>query len=109
MPGLVRGVGRTAVVAGTATGVSNRVSRRQGNRWAQEEADKQINEAVTRAPDSSMGLRARAALRRRDGKLDEALEAYQAALKVDPSDYRTYREIAMICRRQNKLGRSEAP
>lgn len=41
MPGLVRGVGRTAVVAGTATGVSNRVSRRQGNRWAQEEADKQ--------------------------------------------------------------------
>jgi Short C-terminal domain len=37
MPGLLRGVARTAVVAGTATSVSNRVSRRQANRWAQQE------------------------------------------------------------------------
>ena len=37
MPGLVRGVARTAVVAGTATAVSNRVSRRQANRWADQE------------------------------------------------------------------------
>jgi len=36
MPGLLRGVARTAVVAGTATAVSNRVSRRQANRWAQQ-------------------------------------------------------------------------
>jgi hypothetical protein len=36
MPGLLRGVARTAVIAGTATSVSNRVSRRQGNRWAQQ-------------------------------------------------------------------------
>ena len=35
MPGLLRGVARTAVVAGTATAVSNRVSRRQANRWSQ--------------------------------------------------------------------------
>jgi len=34
MPGLLRGVARTAVVAGTATAVSNRVSRRQANRWS---------------------------------------------------------------------------
>jgi len=34
MPGLMRGVARTAVVAGTATAVSNRVSRRQAGRWA---------------------------------------------------------------------------
>ena len=34
MPGLLRGIARTAVVAGTATAVSNRVSRRQGERWA---------------------------------------------------------------------------
>jgi len=34
MPRLIRGVARTAVVAGTATAVSNRVSRRQGQRWA---------------------------------------------------------------------------
>jgi hypothetical protein len=34
MPGLLRGMARTAVVAGTATAVSNRVSRRQQDRWA---------------------------------------------------------------------------
>jgi Short C-terminal domain len=38
MPGLLRGVARTAAVAGTATAVSNRVSRRQANRWAQQGA-----------------------------------------------------------------------
>jgi hypothetical protein len=32
---------RTAVVAGTATAVSNRVSRRQANRWAEQEAPPQ--------------------------------------------------------------------
>lgn len=38
MPGLLRGMARTAVVAGTATAVSNRVSRRQAGRWAQQDA-----------------------------------------------------------------------
>jgi Short C-terminal domain len=33
MPGLLRGVARTAAIAGTATAVSNRVSRRQARRW----------------------------------------------------------------------------
>jgi hypothetical protein len=37
MPGLIRGVARTAAIAGTATAVSNRVSRRQAGRWAQQE------------------------------------------------------------------------
>ena len=32
--GLIGGMARTAVVAGTATAVSNRVSRRQAGRWA---------------------------------------------------------------------------
>jgi len=41
MPGLIRAVGRTAVVAGTATAVSNRVSRRQANRWSQQSAPQQ--------------------------------------------------------------------
>ena len=36
MPGLLRGVARTAVVAGTATAVSNRVSRRQAERWTRQ-------------------------------------------------------------------------
>ena len=38
MPGLLRGVVRTAAVAGTATAVSNRVSRRQAQRWSQQES-----------------------------------------------------------------------
>ncbi|MGI5402328.1 SHOCT domain-containing protein [Streptomyces sp. CA-135486] len=38
MPGLLRGVARTAVVAGTATAVSNRVSRRQAGRWAEQDS-----------------------------------------------------------------------
>lgn len=38
MPGLLRGMARTAVVAGTATAVSNNVSRRQARRWSEEEA-----------------------------------------------------------------------
>jgi hypothetical protein len=46
MPMLLRGVARTAVVAGTATAVSNRVSRRQGNRWAQQEAEQAPPEAA---------------------------------------------------------------
>jgi len=37
MPGLIRGVARTAAIAGTATAVSNRVSRRQAGRWAQQD------------------------------------------------------------------------
>lgn len=38
MPGLLRGIARTAVVAGTATAVSNRVSRRQAERWSAQDA-----------------------------------------------------------------------
>lgn len=38
MPGLLRGIARTAVVAGTATAVSGRVQRRQAERFAQRDA-----------------------------------------------------------------------
>ncbi len=38
MPGLLRGVARTAVVAGTATAVSGRVQRRQAERFASRDA-----------------------------------------------------------------------
>ena len=41
MPGLLRGIARTAAVAGTATAVSNRVSRRQAGRWAAKEQQQQ--------------------------------------------------------------------
>ena len=43
--GLLRGMARTAVVAGTATAVSNRVSRRQAGRWAAQEEQQQQEQA----------------------------------------------------------------
>jgi Short C-terminal domain len=45
MPGLIRGVARTAVVAGTATTVSNRVSRRQAGRWASQDQQQAYDQA----------------------------------------------------------------
>jgi len=50
MPGLLRGVARTAVIAGTATAVSNRVSRRQGERWTQQEEPQQAAAPTAPAP-----------------------------------------------------------
>lgn len=41
MPRLIRTVARTAVVAGTATAVSNRVSRRQDSHWSAQEQSPQ--------------------------------------------------------------------
>ena len=49
MPGLLRGVARTAVIAGTATHVSNNVSRRQANKWTEQDAA-QYQEPVQAAP-----------------------------------------------------------
>jgi hypothetical protein len=52
--GLLRGMARTAVVAGTATAVSNRVSRRQANRWSNQAAQsappEQYEESAEPAP-----------------------------------------------------------
>ena len=48
--GLIGGMARTAVVAGTATAVSNRVSRRQANRWAADAPPQQQYEAPAPAP-----------------------------------------------------------
>jgi hypothetical protein len=48
-------VARTAVVAGTATAVSNRVSRRQGERWAQQEEPQQAAAPVAAAPAAPAG------------------------------------------------------
>ena len=50
MPGLLRGVARTAVIAGTATHVSNNVSRRQANKWAEQDSAQQEQEPVQAAP-----------------------------------------------------------
>jgi Short C-terminal domain len=48
--GLLRGMARTAVVAGTATAVSNRVSRRQANRWGAQEEQQYAQEPAPPPP-----------------------------------------------------------
>jgi hypothetical protein len=43
-------VARTAVIAGTATSVSNRVSRRQGERWSAQEQQQAPMQAAPAPP-----------------------------------------------------------
>jgi Short C-terminal domain len=84
MPGLLRGVARTAVVAGTATAVSNRVSRRQARRWSEQEpqydepAPQPAAPAPAPAPDTVSQLRELAELRTQ-GVLTDAEFAAQKA------------------------------
>ena len=47
--GLLRGMARTAVVAGTATAVSNRVSRRQARRWGEQDAQEYAQQTAAPA------------------------------------------------------------
>jgi hypothetical protein len=55
MPGLLRGMARTAVIAGTATSVSNRVSKRQGERWAQQEQQQYEQQQAPAPPAQAPG------------------------------------------------------
>ena len=56
MPGLLRGIARTAVIAGTATAVSNRVSRRQAGRWARQDQQADAQEPAEPAePEPAAG------------------------------------------------------
>jgi hypothetical protein len=51
MPGLLRGIARTAVVAGTASSVAGRVRHRQEGKWArQEEAQEPQQQQQQYAP-----------------------------------------------------------
>jgi hypothetical protein len=49
---------RTAVVAGTATAVSNRVSRRQAERWAEQAPPQEAYAAPQQAPPPQAGAAA---------------------------------------------------
>jgi putative oligomerization/nucleic acid binding protein len=88
MPGLLRGMARTAVVAGTATAVSNRVSRRQGNRWAQQEeqqsAQPQYEQttppAPAAAPDTVSQLKGLADLKAQGVLTEAEFEAQKAKI-----------------------------
>jgi hypothetical protein len=50
MPMILRGIARTAVVAGTATAVSGRVQRRQNQRWAQEDQQAYADQQYQQQP-----------------------------------------------------------
>lgn len=88
--GLVRGMARTAVVAGTATAVSNRVSRRQANRWADQneaaayEAQMQAQAyepaPAPAAPDSLAQLKELGELKAAGILTDEEFEAQKAKI-----------------------------
>jgi hypothetical protein len=84
MPGLLRGVARTAVIAGTATSVSNRVSRRQESRWAEQEQTGapplSPAPAVAAEPDPIAQLQQLAALRDQGVLTEEESAAQKAKL-----------------------------
>jgi Short C-terminal domain len=70
---LLRGMARTAVVAGTATAVSNRVSRRQAGRWAAHDApQEQYSEAPPPAAPSGTDTNTKLAQLRELGQLHES-------------------------------------
>jgi hypothetical protein len=87
--GLLRGVARTAVVAGTATAVSNRVSRRQAGRWAgqdqqaydQQAYQQQQQPAAAGGPDNTIEqLRQLADLKAQGVLTDAEFEAQKARI-----------------------------
>ena len=86
MPGLVRGMARTAVVSGTATAVSNRVSRRQAQRWSQQEARSTTSRPRPRphhrraAPDPIEQLKQLGELHQQGVLTDEEFAAQKAKL-----------------------------
>ena len=54
MPGLLRGMARVAVISGTATAVSNNVSRRQSEKWAaQDQTQQPVQQAAPVAATTS--------------------------------------------------------
>jgi len=78
---------RTAVVAGTATAVSNRVSRRQANRWAQQDQTQYVQEQPVQqvapaqaAPDPVAQLKDLADLKAQGVLTDAEFEAQKARI-----------------------------
>jgi hypothetical protein len=74
---------RTAVVAGTATAVSNRVSRRQANRWAQQDEQQYAQAAApppAAAPDTVSQLKDLADLKAQGVLTDAEFQAQKAKI-----------------------------
>jgi Short C-terminal domain len=77
--GLIRGVARTAVIAGTATAVSNRVSRRQAGRWAAQEQEQAYQAPAEDDTDAKIAQLQKLAALKEQGVLTEAEFAAQKA------------------------------
>ena len=81
---LLRGVARTAVVAGTATAVSNRVSRRQAERWSQDDQQAYEEQApaapAAPAPDPLEQLKQLGELKAQGVLTDAEFEAQKAKI-----------------------------
>jgi hypothetical protein len=71
---LLRGIARTAIISGTATAVSNNVSRRQAGRWAAQEAQYAAQQAQAPAPAAPAdgGMDAKISQLKKLGELKEA-------------------------------------
>ena len=78
MPGLIRGVARTAVVAGTASAVAGRVNRHQQNKWAAQDQQQYEQQAADQqqAPQQAVAPPAPAAAPAA-GSTDDKLEQLQ--------------------------------
>ena len=80
MPGLLRGIARTAVIAGTATAVSNRVSRRQAERWSDEYDDQGAAPPADEGPDKLDQLKQLGELKASGVLTDAEFEAQKAKI-----------------------------
>lgn len=75
MPGLLRGVARTAVIAGTATHVSNNVSRRQQARWDAQNPQEQPTQYAPEPDDTTVQLQELAQLKQQGILTEEEFAA----------------------------------
>ena len=80
MPGLLRGMARTAVIAGTATAVSNNVSRRQAGRWAEQEQQQAVAAAPVEQVDPMAKLKELGELHSNGVLTDEEFAAAKAQI-----------------------------
>lgn len=78
--GLLRGMARTAVIAGTATAVSNNVSRRQAQRWSAEEQQNQPAAAASTGGDTVSQLQELAKLKDQGILTQEEFDAQKAKI-----------------------------
>lgn len=86
MPGLIRGVARTAVIAGTATAVSNGVSRRQYGRWERKAEEQQAQQQPVQqqpAPAPAAPAPAQESMDDKIAQLKQLAELHQQGILTD--------------------------